>query len=297
MGCGSSTDKAEENASQQSKQQEKKAPPAGSAKAADMKASSPAGGNEENKPDAKNIEKWGSRGRLKDVYDIGETIGTGGFAVVKMGRHKKTGKQVAIKIMTLPDAGTEDADYHRNQIFLEIDILSKLEHPNVLKMYEYFLEGKKVCMVTELLHGGEMLDAVLNRGMYSEADAKQVFRQLLESLKYLHSVAVVHRDLKLENLLLKEPDDLNTVKLADFGLAKRAAQQGMETICGSPMYVAPEVIRFEPGNDPYGSPCDMWSAGVILYILLCGVPPFDDESEAVLYNLIAKGDYSLDDPV
>ena len=71
----------------------------------------------------------------------------------------------------------------------------------------------------------------------------------------------------------------------------------METICGSPMYVAPEVIRFEPGNDPYGSPCDMWSAGVILYILLCGVPPFDDESEAVLYNLIAKGDYSLDDPV
>lgn len=236
--------------------------------------------------------------KIRDIYKLGRTLGTGGFAVVKLGTDKTTGEEFAIKIMALPEIGrqTGDNENTREDIFKEIDILVGMEHENVIYMKEYFEENNKVYLVTELLLGGELLDAVLERGSYSESDARLCFAQLLSGIDYLHSRGVVHRDLKLENLLLATPQDIRKVKIADFGLAKKAQESQMETICGTPQYVAPEVIQGTPGLI-YSPAVDLWSAGVVLFILLGGYPPFYDESEPALFAQIRKGTFSFDDPV
>ena len=133
----------------------------------------------------------------------------------------------------------------REDIFKEIEIIAELEHPNIVYLKEFFVEANKVYMVMELLQGGELLDAVLSMGMYTEADAKVIFKQILRSLEYLHQYNVSHRDLKLENFLLTKPGDISHIKLADFGLAKLLKWGNMDTVCGTPNYVAPEVIAFK----------------------------------------------------
>jgi serine/threonine protein kinase len=157
-----------------------------------------------------------------------------------------------------------------------------------------------VYIIMELLAGGELLTALLDKGKgadgteahYSEADARVIFRQLLGGVKYMHDTGIVHRDLKLENLLLSKPGDIGTIKIADFGLAKSQAA-ALSTICGTPQYVAPEVIQ--GGREPYtyGAECDLWSCGVILFILLGGYPPFYDESEPRLFKKIREGRYDM----
>ncbi|KAK9801988.1 hypothetical protein WJX73_007147 [Symbiochloris irregularis] len=237
--------------------------------------------------------------KFRDVYKIGKTLGTGGFAVVKLATNKQTGEEYAVKIMNLPDVSHQPANDNENtreDIFKEIDILVGMEHENVLNLKEYYEEGGKVYLITEVLYGGELLDAVLERGSYSEADARLCFVQLLKGITYLHSKGVVHRDLKLENLLLANQKDMTRIKIADFGLAKKAAETAMDTICGTPQYVAPEVIQGTPGL-MYGKGVDLWSAGVVLFILLGGYPPFFDESEPALFNQIRKGSFTFDDPV
>mmetsp|Transcript_38480 Transcript_38480/g.46443 ORF Transcript_38480/g.46443 Transcript_38480/m.46443 type:complete len:493 (+) Transcript_38480:224-1702(+) len=246
--------------------------------------------------------------KVTDVYDIGRTLGTGGFAVVRKGRHKKTAKEVAIKVMELPKVPEQhgqkltekeiQAIESRDAILREIDILADLDHPNVLHLKEYFIGKNHVYLVTELLKGGELLDALLDQGgQYSEADAKLCFKKILEGINYLHQKKVVHRDLKLENLLLAKSGDLSTVQIADFGLAKRSTTDAaMDTMCGSPMYIAPEVISTKAGVG-YSPAVDCWSAGVILYILLSGEPPFDDRNESALFQHIQTGSFEFSAPV
>ncbi|GFR45998.1 hypothetical protein Agub_g7475 [Astrephomene gubernaculifera] len=235
--------------------------------------------------------------KLRDVYKLGKTLGTGGFSVVKLATDRATGVEYACKIMALPPVGQEvgENENTREDIFKEIDLLCGMNHENVIFLKEYFEEGNKVYLITELLTGGELLEAVLKRGSYSEAEARLCFVQVLRGIEYLHSKNVVHRDLKLENLLLAKQDDISLVKIADFGLAKHAVN-GMQTICGTPQYVAPEVIVGAKGH-VYGPGVDMWSAGVVLYILLGGYPPFWSDSEPQLFDMIRKGKYSFGDPV
>lgn len=237
--------------------------------------------------------------KVRDVYKLGRTLGTGGFSVVKLAEEKATGTVFACKIMALPLLGsrTADGESTREDIFKEIEILVGLNNVNVVYLKEYFQENEKVYLIMELLTGGELLDAVLEKGSYSEADARLCFIQLLRGVAYLHSQGVAHRDLKLENLLLASPDDITDIKVADFGLAEKTLPGGtMKTICGTPQYVAPEIIQQGPGVT-YTHIADMWSCGVILYVLLGGYPPFYDEHEPTLFKLIRNGQLRFDDPV
>ncbi|GAB4813322.1 hypothetical protein N2152v2_000368 [Parachlorella kessleri] len=236
--------------------------------------------------------------KVRDVYKMGKTLGTGGFSVVKLVTHRTSGEKYACKVMSLPAPGATATanDNTREDIFKEIDILIGLEHDNVIFLKEYFEEGNKVYLIMELLQGGELLDAVLEKGHYSEDDARTCFLQIMRGIMYLHSMGIVHRDLKLENLLLVEPKDISRIKIADFGLAKNAMAAALTTVCGTPQYVAPEVIKGGRGTK-YGPACDLWSMGVILFILLGGYPPFYDESEPRLFDKIRKGKYDFNDKV
>lgn len=238
------------------------------------------------------------KGNIRDVYKVGKTIGTGGFSVVKLVTDKETGEQWACKVMSLPPPGKQynENESSRADIFKEIDILMALEHENIVFMKEYFEDDNKVYLIMEMLSGGELLDAVLENGHYSEADARSCFLQIIKAIRYLHSRGIVHRDLKLENLLLVRKKDISHIKIADFGLARRyMGAAAMTTICGTPQYVAPEIIKGGPAR--YGPECDLWSAGIILFILLGGYPPFYDESEPRLFEKIRKGRFDFNDEV
>jgi len=227
-------------------------------------------------------------------YKPGKTLGTGAFSVVKVATNRETKEHYAVKIIRLK-AGDSSLLL---SVERELAILKALEHHCVLKYVDSFSETKKVYIVTELLQGGELLNSLVEKGSYTEEDARTCFVQLLKALEHIHSKGIIHRDLKLENLLLRNAKEVDTVKLADFGMAKYAAEPEEEvTVVGTPMYVAPEVLSQSelhvPGN-PYHPPVDMWGAGVILYILLVGYPPFFHEAEPTMFAMIKKGEFSLE---
>ncbi|GIL62570.1 hypothetical protein Vafri_16770 [Volvox africanus] len=226
-------------------------------------------------------------------YEVGETVGVGGFAVVKKGRDKKTGDPVAIKVVDKSRYAAGD-----NSLEREIQVLLKVDHPNCIKLYDVYITPRKVYLVTELVTGGELLDRVTEKGNYTEKDASALIRQILSGVAYLHKQGIVHRDLKLENMVMLNERDDSPVKIADFGLSKFFSPETvLSTMCGSPQYVAPEVLGVGDGLKEYSPAVDMWSVGVILFILLSGYSPFDDDNDAVLFEKIKKGNYDADDPI
>lgn len=234
---------------------------------------------------------------IKKYYDIGETLGKGSFAVVKLGIPKDGGPNVAIKIIE-----KKAKEYDEASLQQEIMIMKKVSHPNCIKLHEVFDEKIKLYITMELITGGELFDRIISKGHYSEKDAAELLHCVAHAVGYLHEVGIVHRDLKPENLLYASGDEqdpnYDVIKVADFGLAKVVSGGGadgsMTTTCGTPGYVAPEVLEQNPNG--YGPEVDCWSLGVILYILLCGFPPFYDESNAVLFQLIKKGKYTFPSP-
>ncbi|EFN53943.1 hypothetical protein CHLNCDRAFT_8755, partial [Chlorella variabilis] len=243
---------------------------------------------------------------VEEVYHLGRTLGQGAFSKVKLATHRATGEQVACKVMRLPrPMRCEEcrACTARGLIMKEIDVLLDLDHPSVVSMREYFVHRNRVYLIMDLLRGGELLDALINKGHYSEADARTIFQQLIRGVQHLHSRGIVHRDIKLDNLLLARPGDITSLKIADFGFAKkhpRAADElsVMKTMLGTPEYMAPEVILAHPdlGSAAYGPAVDLWSCGVVLYMLLSGVPPFFHASEVQLLRRIVKGQYDFEGP-
>lgn len=135
---------------------------------------------------------------------------------------------------------------------------------------------------------------IVEKEQYSEKEAAKVFKPIVDAIRYCHNSAIVHRDLKPENILFSEKDPESTVKIADFGLARvlESKNQLMSTVCGTPAYLAPEIIS----NEKYGPACDCWSLGVILYVLLCGYPPFDDDNNAVMVQQVKSGDFDFPSP-
>jgi len=183
-----------------------------------------------------------------------------------------------------------------NDLKREVQIMSQIKHTNVIALYEIYDEPKKQNLVMELVTGGELFDRIIERGQYTEKDAAFCIKQLCDALDYLHGKGIVHRDLKPENLLYKSVsgDDKDILSVADFGLARVVPKTSMmKTACGTPGYVAPEILE----NKGYDSgACDVWSAGVILYVLLCGFPPFYEEEMAALFDQIKNAKYDFPDP-
>jgi len=173
----------------------------------------------------------------------------------------------------------------------EIDIMQKLDHKNIISLEEVYDEKDTIYLVMELVAGGELFDQIVSRGTYSEADAASIVRQILEAVDYMHGNGIAHRDLKPENLLCSG-DETNTIKVTDFGLSKDFGSASLRTSCGTPDYVAPEVLR----GQPYDNSVDIWSIGVITYILLCGFPPFYGNTDQQIFEKILKAEYDFPSP-
>jgi len=225
---------------------------------------------------------------IENYYEMGKEIGRGGFSVVVEGLSKKTGEKFAIKCIKKNMVEGEDIKLLRR----EVQIMKKVNHPNVLKLYEDFEDDEEFFLVMELVTGKELFDKIVERGQYSESDDSHIVRQIVSAVEYLHSQGIAHRDLKPENLLSAEVDGEETIKIADFGFSKNFGEEKLMTSCGSPGYVAPEVLTCES----YDKSVDLWSVGVIIYILLCGYPPFYADNAPALFKKIMDVKYDFDDP-
>ena len=157
---------------------------------------------------------------------------------------------------------------------LEVEILSHLDHPNVVKLFEIYDEGDVLYLVMELMEGGELFDRIVEKESYSEMEAAETIKPIIDSIRYCHENGIIHRDLKPENLLYMTTEQNSIIKISDFGLARFVQNELATTACGTPGYVAPEIV----GGKGYGKEVDYWSIGIILYIMLCGFPPFYDEN-------------------
>jgi len=235
-------------------------------------------------------EKQTSRkGKLAEAYIIGDKLGRGEFAVVLKVQRKSDGKFFAVKVIKKRNFKPETM----RKVHAEVSILTRMRHPNINRLVETMNTKKHIHMVLELLEGDQLFESIVEKKRYTELEAANIIRQVTRACEYMHERRIIHRDLKPENLVYL--DKKNTqICITDFGLAKLVQSKDglMETTCGTPGYVAPEILE----KKKYDSKVDMWSIGVILYILLCGFPPFTNGNRLALYNLIKSGRYSFPSP-
>jgi len=223
--------------------------------------------------------------KLEDKYEVGKELGRGGFSIVKKGKNKKTGDEVAIKCINKKNLKKDELQL----LTREISIMQKLRHKSIIQLIDIFETPNELFLVLELVSGGELFDQIVERGSYSENDAANLIRQVLEGIAYMHRHGVVHRDLKPENLLCASA---NVIKIADFGLSKDVESGNLQTSCGTPSYVAPEVLL----GGQYDNEVDIWSIGVITYVLLCGFTPFYGDNQRQLFERILHAKYDFPSP-
>ncbi|KAJ1688818.1 hypothetical protein LUZ63_012973 [Rhynchospora breviuscula] len=227
-----------------------------------------------------------SKSILLEKYEVGRLLGQGTFAKVYLAKNLKSGQTVALKAFDKEKVFKVGLT---EQIKREISVMKMVNHPNIIKLYEVMATKKKIYFVMEYAKGGELFQKIAKGGRVKEEIAHRYFRQLIDAVDFCHSRGIYHRDLKLENLLLDEEDNL---KVTDFGLSAliRSEQQGglLHTTCGTPAYVAPEVLS-KKGYD--GAKTDMWSCGVILFVLVAGYLPFHDLNLMEMYKKIQKGEF------
>ncbi|XP_010874012.2 NUAK family SNF1-like kinase 1 [Esox lucius] len=234
------------------------------------------------------VKKHQHKHNLKHRYEVMETLGKGTYGKVKRAMERTTKKTVAIKSIRKEHI-IDDLD--RVHIQREIEITSALKHPNIIRFHEVFESRDKIVIVMEYASRGELYDYVHERRRLSETEARDIFRQITSAVHYCHKNGVVHRDLKLENILLDQ--DLN-VKLADFGLSNHFKRDHLlETYCGSPLYASPEIVKGQPYCGPE---VDCWAMGVLLYALVYGSMPFDGASYRALTEQISQGRYRRPNP-
>lgn len=226
---------------------------------------------------------------IHEHYDIGPQIGQPGqFGRAHRVTHKKTGELRAVKIVSKKKfARTADKKVHFKELRLEIDILRRLSHPNVIRLYDVFETSDDIMLVTEICTGGELFDRIKQQpnGSYTEKDAQQVLRQICTGLAFLHQSKVVHADLKPDNFLFVNPSKDSPLRIIDFGMSKFVKRrQYFHSLRGTPYYIAPEVIKGQ-----YNEACDMWSFGVVMFVMIFGYPPFHADSDQEIFRLILDG--------
>ncbi|KAJ3680936.1 hypothetical protein LUZ60_015425 [Juncus effusus] len=223
---------------------------------------------------------------LMEKYELGKLLGQGTFAKVYLARNLKTNQIVAIKSFDKEKVFKVGLT---EQIKREISVMKMANHPNIINLYEVMATKKKIYFVMEFAKGGELFEKVANEGRFKEEIAHKYFKQLIDAVEFCHNRGIFHRDLKLENLLLDENDNL---KVTDFGLSAligSVRQDGLlHTTCGTPAYVAPEILN-KKGYE--GSKCDIWSCGVILFILVAGFLPFHESNLMDMYKKIQMGEF------
>ncbi|XP_032595173.1 serine/threonine-protein kinase GA29083 isoform X2 [Drosophila grimshawi] len=227
---------------------------------------------------------------ISDNYTLGQMIGDGNFAVVLKIKDRQTGLPYALKIIDKSKCKGKE-----HYIDAEVRVMKKLEHPHIISLIMDVDQVTNMYLVLEYVSGGDLFDAITQVTRFSESQSRIMIRHLGSAMSYLHSMGIVHRDIKPENLLVELDKYGNVVelKLADFGLACEVTEP-LYAVCGTPTYVAPEIL-LEVG---YGLKIDVWAAGIILYILLCGFPPFvaPDNQQEPLFDSIISGVYEFPDP-
>ena len=220
------------------------------------------------------------------TYTLKSELGSGSYGRVVSAIHNQTHESRAIKII---NKLTIKSDETRSKIMNEVEILKNLDHPNIVKLYEFHEDDTNLYLVMELCTGGELLDSIISNGNFDEAQAVLYLKQILSAVVYLHSLNIVHRDLKLENLLIEHSRSSN-IKIIDFGAScSFVPGKFLDYRIGTLNYLAPEVIRKK-----YTERCDVWSCGVILYVLLSGKLPFSNKAKAETVKLIQVGEYDIE---
>jgi len=229
-------------------------------------------------------KKWifGKTGKISNDYTLGAQLGLPGqFGYASLATHKETNKSCAVKVIRKGSFHPSQFDSFRR----EFAIIMKINHPNIIKGIQYYETKSLLYLVMECCEGGELFDRIKQRAHYSERDAQVVLKQLVEATAYMHSHKIAHCDLKPDNILFSTDDERSPIKIIDFGMSKHLEKrQHLSTVCGTSFYMAPEVLK---GN--YTEDCDVWSVGVIMFIMLFGFPPFHGDSDSDIYRAIRKG--------
>nr|CAD1819380.1 unnamed protein product [Ananas comosus var. bracteatus] len=220
-------------------------------------------------------------GRVVGDYIIGRQIGSGAYSVVWLARHRVRGTEVAVKEIVMDRLSTK----LQENLLSEVFILKRISHPNIIALHDFIQASGRIYLILEYCRGGDLYMYIQRHGRVPEATAKHFMRQLASGLQVLRDNNVVHRDLKPQNLLLSAHEENSVLKIADFGFARSLQPCGMaETLCGSPLYMAPEVMRVQK----YDAKADLWSIGVILYQLLMGKTPYTGSNQIQLLQNIVK---------
>ncbi|KFV51509.1 Death-associated protein kinase 2, partial [Gavia stellata] len=231
--------------------------------------------------------------KVEDVYEIGEELGSGQFAIVKKCREKSTGVEYAAKFIKKRQSRASRRGVRREEIEREVTILQQILHANIIKLHDIYENKTDVVLILELVSGGELFDFLAQKESLSEEEATRFIKQILDGVNYLHSKKIAHFDLKPENIMLLDKNiSIPHIKLIDFGLAHKI-EDGVEfkNIFGTPEFVAPEIVNYEP----LGLAADMWSIGVITYILLSGASPFLGETKQETLANITAVNYEFDE--
>lgn len=230
---------------------------------------------------------------VDDFYEIGEELGSGQFAIVKRCIEKSTRNEYAAKFIKKRQSRASRRGVRREEIEREVDILQQIQHPNIVALHDVYENRTDVVLILELVSGGELFDFLAQKESLSEEEATQFIKQILDGVQYLHSKRIAHFDLKPENIMLLDRNvPLPRIKLIDFGLAhKIEAGADFKNIFGTPEFVAPEIVNYEP----LGLEADMWSIGVITYILLSGASPFLGDSKQETLGNISAMNYEFDE--
>ena len=229
-------------------------------------------------------------GKLEDKYEIIKEIGSGGFSRCLQVKNKTTGLLYACKELSKKNL----SDYEG--LMREVNLMIKLDHPNIIKLYEVYETDKNIYLIMELCTGGELFDRIVenteNGKQFTEKEAANIFKQMMSAINYCHKNGIVHRDLKPENLLYLNKEENSPIKVIDFGMSKRFnPKHYMSEKVGTAYYISPEVLQGK-----YDEKCDIWSAGVILYIIICGYPCFNGDDDDEIFAAIQRGKISFPSP-